>query len=206
MSVREGTRQAVVTSVLTRCVVIFFLTEITKAFILLKTRNNKSIKDSMEEINEINNNNNDDDNGDSGNNNRGVAVVNRFHYLAVRTPYFVARTFAKEAYRKVVLRFSRATIRFLKWKIKNEREKITLRIEEKNATIRFSKWRIPKVEGDLEDARRSFRDEKQSNEKKDGHIQLVTVQKRQHIQTMRRLKKEANAAKVKVVQASSRYN
>jgi hypothetical protein len=62
------------------------------------------------------------------------------------------------------------------------------------------------VEGDLQDARRSFRDEKQSNEEKDGHIQLVTVQKHLHIQTIRSLKKEANAAKVKAVQCELGLN
>jgi hypothetical protein len=105
----------------------------------LKTRNNKSIKDSMEEINNINNNRNND-NGDSGNNNRGVAVVNRFHYLA----------------KEVVLRYSFATIRFLKWKI-NE---LKIRIEENDAIIRYDGWRIPQVESNLQDARRSFQDEK----------------------------------------------
>jgi hypothetical protein len=53
--------------------------------------------------------NNDDNDNDAGNNKRGIVVgVN---------PYFVVRTFAKEAYSKVVLRYSFATIRFLKWKL-----------------------------------------------------------------------------------------
>jgi hypothetical protein len=101
---------------------------------------------------------------------------------------------------KFALRYSSATIRFLKWKINNEREKLKLRNEEKNATIRYYDWRLPKVEEDLQDARRSLQDEKQSNEEKDGHIQLVTDQKKQHIQSISRLKKEANAAKVEADQ------
>jgi hypothetical protein len=84
---------------------------------------------------------------------------------------------------KFALRYSSATIRFLKWKINTEREKLKLRNEEKNATIRHYDWRLPKVEEDLQDARRSLQDEKQSNKEEDGHIQLVIDQKKQHIQS-----------------------
>jgi chromosome segregation ATPase len=70
---------------------------------------------------------------------------------------------------------------------------VKLRNEKKNATIRYYGWRLPKVEDDLQDARRS-------NEEKDGHIQLVTDQKKLQIQTMKRLKKEVNSAKVEADQ------
>jgi hypothetical protein len=66
--------------------------------------------------------------------------------------------------------------------------------------VEYYDWGLPKVEEDLQDARRSLQDEKQSNEEKDGHIQLITDQKKQHIQSISRLKKEANAAKVKADQ------
>jgi chromosome segregation ATPase len=125
----------------------------------------------MVDVNNINNNDNDDDD-DAGNNNRGNIVgVNR--------------------YSKLVLRYLVATVRFLKWKLDNEREKLKLKIEEKNSTIRYLNWRLPKVENDLQDARRSLRDEKQSNEEKDGRIALVTEQKKQHIQNIGKLRREA---------------
>jgi hypothetical protein len=91
----------------------------------------------MEEINDINNNSDDDDNGDPGNNNRGIVVgVNRFpsFFRTLANPCFSLTTFVG----KFALRYLFATIRFLKWKIFNEREKLKLRIEEKNATIRYS--------------------------------------------------------------------
>jgi hypothetical protein len=76
-------------------------------------------------------------------------------------------------------------VRFLKWKL----NKLKLKIEEKNAIIRYDGWWIPRVESNLRHARRSLQNKKQSNEEKDGHIQLVTLQKKQHIQITKRLKK-----------------
>jgi hypothetical protein len=77
----------------------------------------------MVEINDMNNSN-DYNNGDSGNNNRGIVVgVNRF-------PSFFAETLANPSFSltkvlsKFFLRYSFATIRFLKWKINNEGEKL----------------------------------------------------------------------------------
>jgi hypothetical protein len=97
---------------------------------------------------DVNNTYNDENDNDK----RGI-VVGVNPYFVVRTPYFVARTFAKEAYSKVVLRYSFARIRFLKWKLNNEGEKLKIRNEEKNATIQYYDWRLPKVEDDLLDAR-----------------------------------------------------
>jgi hypothetical protein len=127
----------------------------------------------MVEINKMSNSD-DYDNGDSGNNNRGIVVgVNHFFFLFCWSPCksFLSLT---KVLSKFVLRYSFATIRFFKWKLNNEREKLNLRNEEKNATIQYYGWRLPKVEDDLQDARRS-------NEDKDG--QLVTDQKKLQIQT-----------------------
>jgi septal ring factor EnvC (AmiA/AmiB activator) len=146
----------------------------------------------MVEINDINrSDDDDDDNVDSGNNNnnRGIVVgANRFpsFFARLANPSFSLTKFLS----KFVLKYSFATIRFLKWKL----NKYKFDIEEKNATIRYSEWRIPKVEDDLQDARKSIQDLKQSIEYKDGHIELITNQKKQHVQTMRRKKKEDKAA------------
>jgi septum formation topological specificity factor MinE len=144
----------------------------------------------MVEINGISNSD-DGGNGDLGNNNRGIVVgVNR-------VPSFFARNLANPSFSltkvlsKFALRYSFATIRFLKWKV----NKLKLKTEEKNATVQYNKWRIPRVKDDLQNARRSLQDEKQSNEEKDGHILLVTDQKKMQIQTMKRLKRETNAAR-----------
>ena len=146
----------------------------------------------MVEINDINrSDDDDDDNVDSGNNNnnRGIVVgANRFpsFFARLANPSFSLTKFLS----KFVLKYSFATIRFLKWKL----NKYKFDIEEKNATIRYSEWRIPKVEDDLQDARKSIQDLKQSIEYKDGHIELITNQKKQYVQTMRRKKKEDKAA------------
>jgi hypothetical protein len=80
--------------------------------------NTKGIKIKGKTIVDVNNINNDDndDNDDAGNNNRGNVV-------------------GVNCYSKLVLIYWFATIQFLKWKLNNEREKLKLRIEEKNSTI-----------------------------------------------------------------------
>jgi hypothetical protein len=124
---------------------------------------------------EINNMNNIDDydNDGSGNNNRGIVVgVNRFpsFFRTLANPSFSLTKFVGQ----FALTYSFATIQFLKWKL----NKLKLKIEEKNAIIRYDGWWIPQVESNLQDARRSLQNKKQSNEEKDGHIQLVTLQKK----------------------------
>jgi hypothetical protein len=146
---------------------------------------------------EINNMNDIDDydNDSLGNNNRRIVVgVDRFPSFlrTLENPSFSLTKFGS----KFALKYLSATIRFLKWKF----NKLKLKIKEKNAIIRYDGWWIPQVESNLQDARRGLQNEKQSNEEKDGHIQLVTLQKKQHIQTMKRLKNKVNAAKVKADQ------
>jgi chromosome segregation ATPase len=60
--------------------------------------------------------------------------------------------------------------------------------------------RFPKLRVIYQMQEEVFKMKKQSNEEKDGHIQLVTLQKKQQIQTMKRLKNEADAAKVEADQ------